>query len=62
MKAKERETKPEEHCDTKIWSGECRHEGANEYLCTACGTIVNLDHEVRHEVFPYVSGDKDILS
>ena len=70
MKANERKTTmtelPPERCDTKIWSGECGHgdvkKSGNEYLCTTCGTIRNLDHEVRHEVFPYVSGDKDSLS
>ena len=56
---------PAERCDTRVWSGECRHDektGGNEYLCSACGTIRDLDHEVRHEGFPYVSGDTDNLS
>ncbi len=57
---------PQERCDVKVWSGECRHEysltSGEKYLCTLCGTIRNLDHEVRHETFPYVSGDTDNLS
>lgn len=57
---------PEDRCDTKVWSGECRHDdystSGDKYLCTVCGTILNLNHEVRHETFPYVSGDKDFLS
>ncbi len=56
---------PPERCDVKVWSGECRHDdvaAGNEYLCSLCGTINSLDHEMRHEVFPYVSGDTDNLS
>jgi hypothetical protein len=57
---------PQERCDTKVWSGECRHgdvtTSGNEYLCSVCGTIPNLDHEVHHEIFPHVSGDADNLS
>ena len=57
---------PPERCDTKVWSGECAHSGdtsgGKEYLCTVCGTIRGLDHEVHHEVFPHVSGDTDNLS
>jgi 5-methylcytosine-specific restriction endonuclease McrA len=57
---------PEERCDTRIWSGECQRDdfatGGEEYLCTSCGTLRYLDHEVRHEIFPYVSGDTDNLS
>ncbi len=57
---------PPDRCDTRVWSGECAHSdnatGENEYLCALCGTIRNLDHEVRHEMFPHVSGDTDNLS
>ena len=56
---------PEARCDTRVWSGECKHDdsaGSDKYLCTSCGTLRNLDHEVRHETFPYVSGDTDNLS
>jgi hypothetical protein len=57
---------PEAGCDTRIWSGDCRHsEYADEgekYLCESCGKIVGLTHEVRHEHFPHVSGDDDNLS
>ena len=40
---------PPERCDTKVWSGECRSDkatGENTYLCTVCGTIVDLNHEM----------------
>ncbi|KAF0219463.1 MAG: hypothetical protein FD174_1923 [Geobacteraceae bacterium] len=57
---------PEDRCDTKVWSGECQHgdyaTSGEKYLCTLCGTIRNLDHEVHHEIFPHVSGDTDNLS
>ncbi len=53
-------------CDTKVWSGACEksdyQDMSDKYLCSACGTINALDHEVRHEVFPLVSGDYDNLS
>lgn len=56
----------EERCDTKVWSGACERSdyenSSDKYLCVACGTLGNLDHEVRHEVFPLVSGDYDNLS
>lgn len=56
----------EGRCDTKVWSGACEKndyvDSSDKYLCVACGTIKNLDHEVRHEVFPLVSGDYDNLS
>ncbi len=56
----------DERCDTKVWSGACEKNdytnSSDKYLCVACGTIKNLDHEVRHEVFPLVSGDYDNLS
>lgn len=58
-------TESPERCDVKVWSGECRHDdvtAGNEYLCSLCGTIKSLDHEMRHEVFPYVSGDTDNMS
>jgi hypothetical protein len=62
---KKTELQPD-RCDTRVWSGECAQSddatGKNEYLCTVCGTIRNLDHEVHHEVFPHVSGDSDNLS
>jgi hypothetical protein len=53
-------------CDVKVWSGSCeRSEYSNpgeKYLCTSCGKIAGLDHEVHHEVFPHVCGDEDNLS
>ncbi|GAM09356.1 hypothetical protein OR1_01633 [Geobacter sp. OR-1] len=55
----------EERCDTRIWSGECKHEttvsNGDNYLCVTCGTIRNLDHEVGHELFPHIKGDTDNL-
>jgi hypothetical protein len=52
-------------CDIRIWSGECAHSSFSElgekYMCTICEKIKVLDHEVRHDVFPYVSGDYDML-
>jgi hypothetical protein len=30
-------------------------------LCTACGKVSGLNHEVRHEIFPHISGDTDSL-
>lgn len=66
----ERETdltaSPKERCDIRSWSDDCRHDdpttGEETYRCTTCGIIGTLDHEVRHEIFPHVSGDKDFLS
>ena len=55
----------EERCDSRIWSGSCRHEGygssGEKYLCVSCGKIPHLDHEVRHEGFPHLKGDADNL-
>ncbi len=59
-------TSGEGRCDTRVWSGSCEksdyRDMSDKYLCSACGTISALDHEVRHEVFPLVSGDYDNLS
>ncbi len=56
----------EKGCDVKIWSEECMRDdfatSGEKYLCTSCGRIATLDHEVHHEIFPYVSGDYDKLS
>ena len=56
----------EERCDIKIWSGACGKSDATnpgeKYLCAICGEIPNLDHEMRHDTFPYIVGDKDFLS
>lgn len=53
----------EESCDIKIWCKECERSDyttvEGKYLCVSCGKILNLDHEVRHEIFPHVSGDTD---
>lgn len=69
MKATERKAiireGPQERCDSKVWSGECRHDdyttSGDHYLCVTCGRIRDLDHEVKHEIFPHISGDKDNL-
>lgn len=56
----------EERCDIRIWSGECEHtpsaSGEDKYLCNVCEKIPDLEHEVHHGVFAYVSGDYDNLS
>ena len=56
----------EERCDIHIWSGTCDHgeDVGTEmrYLCDLCESIAVLDHEVKHEIFPHVSGDYDLLS
>jgi hypothetical protein len=53
-------------CDVKVWSGSCERseytDQGDKYLCTTCGTIAGLNHEVHHEVFPHVCGDEDNLS
>ena len=52
-------------CDIKIWSGDCRQSSyqsvGEKYLCTSCGTLSHLDHEVIHNIFPHISGDYDRL-
>jgi hypothetical protein len=55
---------PQERCDIKVWSGQCQQSdaGENKYLCKVCGTIQDLNHEMHHECFPYISGDTDNLS
>ena len=56
----------EKSCDSRIWCKECEQSDykilGEKYLCASCGKILNLDHEVRHEIFPHVSGDTDKLS
>lgn len=48
-------------CDIKVWSGTCDRGPDNDtrekYLCPLCETLPELDHEVRHEMYPHVSGD-----
>lgn len=54
-----------ERCDIHVWSGACEHGEENGtgkgYLCALCENIAVLDHEVRHEIFPHVSGDYENL-
>lgn len=56
----------EERCDVRIWSAECKHEGAaqdrDKYLCVSCGKLPVLTHEVRHDIYSYVSGDYSRMS
>lgn len=51
----------EDRCDVRVWSGACEHTdsatGREEYLCPLCETVADLNHEIRHEIFPHVSGD-----
>jgi len=55
-----------ERCDIHVWSGACDHgeydDAGSRYLCDLCENIAVLDHEVRHEIFPHVSGDYDNMS
>ncbi len=59
-------TKRDGSCDIKIWSGDCEHSEyayiGDKYLCDTCGTIPELDHEVRPATMPYVSGNYNNLS
>jgi len=53
-------------CDIRVWCGDCERTeyttSGDRYLCASCGKILNLGHEVHHEIFPHVSGDGDHLS
>jgi len=53
-------------CDVRVWCAACQQSDfkteGDKYLCSSCGKIVGLTHEVRHEGFPHVSGDDDNLS
>lgn len=53
-------------CDSRTWSGSCEHKVyttlGDKFLCDTCGVISHGEHEVRHEVFPHVSGDYENLS
>jgi hypothetical protein len=53
----------EESCDIRVWCEECKRSDyttiGEKYLCASCGKILKLDHEMHHEIFPHVSGDKD---
>ncbi len=52
-------------CDVRVWSGACDrgpdHDTPEKYLCQYCETLTGLDHEVRHDIFPHVSGDYNRL-
>jgi hypothetical protein len=53
-------------CDVRVWSGDCEHTtslySGDKYLCDICGTISELEHEVRPAPLSYVSGDYHSLS
>lgn len=53
-------------CDIKVWSPDCQQSKFNDdsekYLCSSCKTIPSLNHEMRHDQFPYICGDDDLLS
>lgn len=52
-------------CDIKVWCDSCHRSEytttADKYLCSSCGKIAVLDHEMHHEHFPHLSGDKDTM-
>lgn len=55
----------EERCDIKVWCQACQRSdyttSGDKYLCSTCGKIMVLDHEMHHEHFPHLSGDKDTM-
>lgn len=55
----------DEKCDIKVWADSCQQEEftskSDKYLCDSCGQIKVLDHEMHHEHFPHMSGDKDTM-
>jgi hypothetical protein len=59
------QTSGEDKCDIRVWADSCQRSEFNtksdQYLCATCGTIKELDHEMHHEHFPHLSGDKDNL-
>jgi hypothetical protein len=59
-------TKENKRCDVRVWSFDCKHDDtsslSDKYLCSQCGTLGDLQHEVRHDFFSYVSGDYQNLS
>lgn len=57
------EPEQEERCDIKIWCPECQRSeyttSGDKYLCAGCGKIMDLKHEVHHEIFPHLNGIDD---
>ena len=53
--------KPGGGCHIRVWCEECKRNdyvtSGDKYLCSSCGKIMELDHEVGHDVFPHVRGD-----
>lgn len=53
-------------CDIRVWCPSCKRndytQSGDKYLCAACGKIMELDHEMHHEHFPHLAGDKDKMS
>jgi hypothetical protein len=57
---------PGNKCEVRIWCPDCERSEyttkGEKYLCVACGKVMESNHEVHHEIFPHVSGDKDHLA
>ena len=53
-------------CDIRVWCDSCRRDAytssGDKYLCATCGKVMVLHHEMHHEHFPHLSGDKDEMS
>ena len=53
-------------CDIRVWCPSCQRnaytKSEEKYLCATCGKIMELRHEMHHEHFPHLSGDKDEMS
>lgn len=58
------EERQEESCGIRVWCEECKRDDyttiGDKYKCVSCGKILS-GHEVHHEIFPHVTGDKDNL-
>ena len=58
--------KDQKGCDIKVWCASCRRseytQSGDKYLCSTCGKIMDLSHEMHHEPFPHMSGDEDNMS
>jgi hypothetical protein len=51
-------------CQIKVWCASCQRSdytaSGDKYLCSACGEIMDLQHEVHHEHFPHVTNTEDM--
>lgn len=56
----------EESCDVRVWCEACKRSdytsSGEKYLCTTCGKIIGLTHEVHHEIYPHVTNIDDMSS